>query len=137
MKTYFYVIGSMLCFMMACSPKTTTTKTRTQNQSTTATFMTSREANMIDEVNLVRTDPQGYIAYVEIYIKEQEALKKQLTSGQEYVADEIKTAKELIRELKKTPKTTSKTTTSTETPNAYGIKNSIFKTSALKYSSSL
>lgn len=69
--------------------------------------MTNREAAMMEEVNLVRTNPKGYIAYVETYIKEQEALKKHLVSGKEYVDDEIKTAKELIKELKKTTKSTA------------------------------
>ena len=77
MKIYIYLLScSLCCIIIGCSPKSTTMKTTTTKTTKTPTtvpsYMTSREAAMIEEVNLVRADPQGYVAYVEIYIKEQE-----------------------------------------------------------------
>ncbi len=67
-----------------------------------ASYMSSREKDMIKEINLIRSNPKGYIPIVEAYIKDQEAQMSQIISGKEYVRDEIKTAKELIKELRKT-----------------------------------
>lgn len=59
------------------------------------TVMSSEEMTMVNEVNLVRNNPAGYIPYVEQYI---EYLK---TNGN--MGNSIATAKELIEELKRTP----------------------------------
>ncbi len=111
MKIKILLWCSFLCFIMSCAPSTSkkttntsTTKSKHTTHTTSIDFMTNREFEMINELNLVRTNPKGYVTYVENYIKEQEALKKDLISGQEFIEDEIKTAKELIKILKKTPK---------------------------------
>ena len=61
--------------------------------------MTEREKAMIKEINLVRSNPKGYIQYVEAYIQELEADK---WSSASMIREEISTSKELIRELKST-----------------------------------
>lgn len=65
-------------------------------------YMTTREKDMVKEINLIRSNPKGYIPIIEAYIQEQEASLSQVVSGKQYIKDEIKTAKELIKELKNT-----------------------------------
>ena len=70
--------------------------------STEYNFMTKREKQMIDEINLVRSNPVGYIQYVEEYIS---FLEKEVVNGSgmaEFYKEEIETASELIDELKRT-----------------------------------
>lgn len=66
-------------------------------------YMTDREKDMIKEINRIRSNPKGYIPVVEKYIAAQQAYKARVVSGKEYIDDEIKTAKELIKELNITP----------------------------------
>lgn len=63
---------------------------------TDANFMTVNERTMVDEINLMRGNPQGYIPYVEAYIEDQ---KKNGEFG-----NSIATARELIAELRNTPR---------------------------------
>ena len=60
------------------------------------TSMSSEEMQMVDEVNLVRYNPEGYISFIEDYIAELKS-RNDMSSA-------TKTAKELIAELKNTPK---------------------------------
>jgi LysM repeat protein/uncharacterized protein YkwD len=60
------------------------------------TAMSSEEMQMVNEVNLVRSNPTGYIPYIEQYIQH---LKENGDMG-----NSISTAKELIEELKRTSK---------------------------------
>ena len=59
------------------------------------TAMSSDEMTMVNEINLVRSNPAGYIPYIEQYI---DYLKKNGNMG-----NSIATAKELIEELKRMP----------------------------------
>ncbi len=101
----YLLIGAL--FLLACTPtsneKQPTTNVKGIDTARKANYMTSQEKDMIKEINLVRSNPKGYIPIVENYIKQQEASLENMISGQKYVKDEIKTAKELIKELKKTP----------------------------------
>lgn len=58
----------------------------------TANYMTNEELQMVDEINLVRSNPAGYIPYVQAYID------KSLKNG--VSGSPISTAYELIDELK-------------------------------------
>jgi uncharacterized protein YkwD len=58
-----------------------------------ARFMSGEENKMVDEINLLRTNPSGYIKYVEEFIADMRT-----ASGQ---GGAIATAQELIGELKK------------------------------------
>lgn len=60
-----------------------------------STAMTSEEMQMVDEVNLVRSNPAGYIPYIEQYIQH---LKENGDMG-----NSIASAQELIAELRRTP----------------------------------
>jgi LysM repeat protein len=62
----------------------------------TTTAMNSEENDMVNEINMVRSNPVGYIPYIEEYIKD---LQKNGDMG-----NSIQTAYELIAELRKTPK---------------------------------
>ena len=76
-------------------------KTSTNNMPSNApmvannTAMSSDEMTMVNEINLVRSNPTGYILYIEQYI---EYLK---TNGN--LGNSIASAKELIEELKRMP----------------------------------
>ena len=59
------------------------------------TAMSSDEMTMVNEINLVRSNPAGYIPYIEQYV---DYLKKNGNMG-----NSIATAKELIEELKRMP----------------------------------
>ena len=92
----------VLLFIAACTPSSSDNTPTVSDGIDTAkgeTYMTEREKEMIKELNLVRSNPEGYIEYVEKYIYE---LKTDRWSDASMIGDEIKTAKELIRELKKT-----------------------------------
>ena len=65
-------------------------------------YMTDREKDMVKEINLIRSNPAGYIPIIEAYIKEKEGEKD--LWGEAFIADEIATARELIEELKNTPR---------------------------------
>jgi LysM repeat protein len=56
-----------------------------------ATSMTSEEVKMVQEINLIRSNPAGYIVYIEQYIKGLEKSKDNATA--------IAAARELITEL--------------------------------------
>lgn len=82
---------------------TTTTNTSSSNISTSApvsfdraraSYMRSEELQMIDEINLIRSNPQGYISHVQRYIK---YLQNNGSFG-----NSIQTAVELIDELRTT-----------------------------------
>lgn len=83
---------------------TTTTSTSTSTSRPTAgakptkakaAYMNNEELQMIDEINLLRSNPNGYIPYVQEYISE---LQKNGSFG-----NSIETARELILELQQTP----------------------------------
>lgn len=61
-----------------------------------ASIMAPREQLMLDEINLLRADPKGYITYVREYIVDLQ------TNGS--FGNSIQTAQELITELQRTPK---------------------------------
>lgn len=63
---------------------------------TDANFMTVEERTMVDEINLIRGNPAGYIPFVEAYIADQRK------NGE--MGNSISTANELIAQLRKTPK---------------------------------
>lgn len=92
-----------IVLMTACSPSSAdNTPTKTDDGIDTArkeTYMTEREKDMIKELNLVRSDPKGYVKVIEEYIYK---LKTDRYSDASMIGAEIKTAKELIRELNKT-----------------------------------
>lgn len=60
-------------------------------------YLQTEEFEMITEVNLMRSNPQGYISYVEEYI---EQVNKDERLDQAYRTEEVATAQELINELK-------------------------------------
>lgn len=65
-------------------------------------YMTKRERAMIDEINLVRSNPKGYIPFVEDYVNH---LRSEIDGGSpmsKFYQDEIKAALELINELQNT-----------------------------------
>ncbi len=57
-------------------------------------FMTFEEQSMVKEINLVRSNPAGYVKFIEMY-------KKDILSGK--VPGSVAACDELIGELKKTP----------------------------------
>ena len=59
-----------------------------------AAYMKSEELSMIDEINLVRGNPAGYIPYIEEYIRK-------IERGEGFGS--VATCQELIRELRNTP----------------------------------
>ena len=65
-------------------------------------YMTIREKQMIDEVNLLRQNPSGYIPFVQEYIKSMEDEIKNDASMSTMYSDELSTAYELIDVLKVT-----------------------------------
>jgi hypothetical protein len=67
--------------------------------------MTKREQAMIEEINLLRTNPKGYVVFIEDYILVmEEALKEGVSKKLErFYKSEIKAANEAIKELKNTP----------------------------------
>lgn len=74
---------------------TTTSTTRPAPQSfnrNSASYLRSEESAMIDEINLIRSNPKGYIPYIQEYIK---YLQNNGSFG-----NSIKTAVELIDELR-------------------------------------
>jgi len=71
----------------------------TMNTAANANYFTAREKIMIQEINLLRSNPKAYVKVVEAHVKMMEDDK----SSGDYYKDEIKVGKELIRELKKTP----------------------------------
>lgn len=124
MKTIIQInVLLILTLLLSCAPKkkTRTKKYRTTPPTTsnevplssgtskakedlaTANYMTAREKEMITEINLIRSNPKGYVSVIEEYIKEQRAGLKNVVSGKKYILEEIEVAEELIAELKKTP----------------------------------
>lgn len=110
-KSFIHSLVVILLLVASCQPKTikkarTTTTTTFPKAIDTARdvpYLSSMEKDMVAEINLVRSNPKGYIKYVQAYIEEQERHKVNGTGfGNE--AEEIKTAKELIKQLKKTPR---------------------------------
>jgi len=80
-----------------------TTASNNHNQSTPApysnepnasSYMTNEETAMIDEINLIRSNPAGYVRYVEAYIQD-------IRSGKAF-GSSTTAAYELIEELKRT-----------------------------------
>lgn len=98
MKNYIWLFAILL--ITACTPSTSDNTSNSESVNRTKNdYMTEREKEMIQEINLVRSNPKGYVEYVEKYIQE---LKTDRWSDASMIGDEIKTAKELIRELNKT-----------------------------------
>ena len=60
-----------------------------------ARYMTAEEISMLKEINLVRSNPAGYVKYVEEY-------KKKIEAGRAFGS--VATCDELIKELERTPK---------------------------------
>lgn len=60
-----------------------------------ASYMSSEELSMLDEINLMRSNPSGYIPYIEQY-------KKDIISGKSF-GSSIAVCNELIAELRRTP----------------------------------
>lgn len=60
-------------------------------------FMRAEEKKMIEEINLLRSNPKGYISYVRAYIEEY----KKAGWDEATTKEEIETADELIAELEK------------------------------------
>ena len=80
-------------------PATTTNRTTINpnaynNERAAATYMTNEELDMIDEINVVRSNPAGYVRYVEQYIQD-------IRSGKAF-GSSTTAAYELIDELKRT-----------------------------------
>lgn len=71
--------------------------TSTSSNDTNASTMSSAEQQMIDEINVLRGDPKGYISQVQEYINQ---VKNDDMLDAAYKAEEISTAQELINELK-------------------------------------
>lgn len=67
------------------------------------TNMTSEEMQMVDEINLVRSNPAGYIPYIQAYINDQKA-----NGG---MGNPEASANELIQELRNMPKLNTLQTT--------------------------
>ena len=74
----------------------TTKEANTNEPMSSATAMNSEETDMVNEINLIRSNPVGYIPYIEDYVKD---LQKNGDMG-----NSIQTAYELIAELRKTPR---------------------------------
>jgi len=64
------------------------------NEASPSTYMTNEETTMIDEINLIRSNPAGYVRYVEQYIQD-------IRSGKAF-GSSTTAAYELIDELKRT-----------------------------------
>lgn len=64
-------------------------------------YMSVREKQMIDEINLLRSNPKNYIQYVEEYIQYMEKEVLNSSSMSSFYQEEIETAYELINELKR------------------------------------
>lgn len=77
-------------------PTTAAPKPSTGSKATkaTAAYMKSEELEMVDEVNLVRSNPAGYIPIIEAY-------KKRIAAGTAFGS--VSTCDELIAELRSTP----------------------------------
>ncbi len=67
-------------------------------------YLTDREKAMMKEINLIRSNPTGYVSIVEAYIQKQEGELASVVSGKEWIKDHIETCHELIAELKITPR---------------------------------
>lgn len=76
-------------------PVENTPSVPTTSQVSNNTSMTSEEMQMVDEINFIRSNPAGYIPYIEQYIQ---YLKENGDMG-----NSIATSQELIAELKRTP----------------------------------
>lgn len=101
MKSQLFIFCCIV-FIAACTPSSsdnTPTKTGDIDTARNQNYMTDREKDMIKEINLVRSNPKGYVEFVEDYIY---TLKTDRYSDASMIGKEIKTAKELIRELNKT-----------------------------------
>ncbi len=61
-----------------------------------ANYMTEREKNMIKEINLVRSDPTGYIPLVNEY---REQVKRTTFTDANFAKEELRAIEDLIREL--------------------------------------
>lgn len=121
MIRYFLVMGVgtwMLVGTLACHAQKRSVTT--QHTTTTTTVSESsvgdgeaeiarpsaeeEEQMMVDEINLVRGNPSGYVSTVNAYVEEQKAKLERIVSGKQYVLETIKVAQELNEQLKKTPK---------------------------------
>lgn len=61
-------------------------------------FLSTAELEMVNEINLLRSNPQGYIKHVNAYINE---VLKDDKWGEDFKKEEMYTSKELIAELNK------------------------------------
>lgn len=69
------------------------------NTAVNESYLSKREKAMVKEINLVRSNPKGYIKVVEAYV----VFMKADEAYASFYEDEIKVADELIEELKNTP----------------------------------
>lgn len=86
-------------------PSTNTTSNNTTAKPLTprAAFLNTREQTMVDEINLLRSNPKGYIPYVNEHINK---LQKQIAKNPNmavFLAEEIEASRELIEDLHNTP----------------------------------
>lgn len=79
------------------SNEETTSSSSSNNGNASTSTMSSAEQQMIDEINVMRKDPKGYVKHVEEYINQ---VKNDAMLDAAYKSEEIATAKELINELK-------------------------------------
>jgi uncharacterized protein YkwD len=75
-----------------------TLATKTIQDAADFSFMTAEEKSMIDEINLMRADPQGYIKYVDEFINEE---RKNLQENRLIFDSYAKELKEQLRDTKK------------------------------------
>ncbi len=76
------------------SPSPSTSGSNTGATKASASYMQSEELAMVDEINLVRSNPAGYVQYIEEYIQK-------IESGRGFGS--VAVARELIDELNRTP----------------------------------
>jgi len=70
-------------------------------------FMITSEKDMIKEINLIRSNPKGYISIVQAHIQQLEQQMKTSSFGPSWFQDEIDTAHELVAELENTAPTST------------------------------
>lgn len=80
--------------------KTSKQEKKEVNTGKGAAFLTAREKEMVQEINLMRSDPAAYVKHINDYIAQVKEDEKNGT-GFGNAAEEIATANELIAELKK------------------------------------
>ncbi len=83
------------------STETAPSKISTEKEKNVIQYMSVEERKMIDEINMLRANPSGYIPYVEAYIRDMKEFGE--------FGNSISTATELIEILRSTPELSSLT----------------------------